>query len=307
MILVCGIPSEAPVAMVIEEIIRLGVSYKVFNQRNFDGMSISFEIDDANVTGKLRIDQVTYALEDFEGVYVRLMDDQLLPELKDEPANSPKRQSCRALHDTMIRWCEVTPARVVNRSVASSSNFSKPYQMQLIRKHGFKVPATVITNDPEVVKEFMIKHPLLIYKSMSSVRSIVKTLEKEDLCRLDLIKWCPVQFQEFVEGTNVRVHTVGSEVFATEVTTNATDYRYPNQTEQGETNLSAFKLGAGVSRKCVELSKALGLAFAGIDLKYSPDGCVYCFEVNPNPGFSYYESSTGQPIANAVASYLGGV
>ena len=49
------------------------------------------------------------------------------------------------------------------------------------------------------------------------------------------------------------------------------------------------------------------MAFAGIDLKYASDDYVYCFEVNPNPGFSYYESSTGQPIANAVASYLGGV
>jgi len=30
-----------------------------------------------------------YRLEDFQGVYVRLMDDQSLPELKDEPSDSP--------------------------------------------------------------------------------------------------------------------------------------------------------------------------------------------------------------------------
>ncbi|MFJ7248824.1 hypothetical protein ACIQWA_29930 [Kitasatospora sp. NPDC098652] len=34
------------------------------------------------------------------------------------------------------------------------------------------------------------------------------------------------------------------------------------------------------------------------------DGEVYCFEVNPCPAFTYYESHTGQPIARAVARAL---
>jgi hypothetical protein len=31
---------------------------------------------------------------------------------------------------------------------------------------------------------------------------------------------------------------------------------------------------------------------------------VICFEVNPSPGFSYYEGHTGQPISAAIARYL---
>jgi glutathione synthase/RimK-type ligase-like ATP-grasp enzyme len=57
---------------------------------------------------------------------------------------------------------------------------------------------------------------------------------------------------------------------------------------------------------CVKLSAGLGLAFAGIDLKITPEHDVYCFEVNPSPAFSYYESQTGQPISRAVADYLSG-
>ena len=52
------------------------------------------------------------------------------------------------------------------------------------------------------------------------------TLEGEDFERLDRIRWCPRQFQAFVEGTNVRVHTIGTRVFATAIHTQATDYRY---------------------------------------------------------------------------------
>jgi hypothetical protein len=49
-----------------------------------------------------------------------------------------------------------------------------------------------------------------------------------------------------------------------------------------------------------------GLAIAGIDLKVTRDNRVYCFEVNPSPAYSYYESNTGQPISSAVADYLAG-
>ena len=49
-----------------------------------------------------------------------------------------------------------------------------------------------------------------------------------------------------------------------------------------------------------------GRAFAGIDLKITPENHVYCFEVNPSPAFSYYESQTGQAISTAVADYLSG-
>jgi D-alanine-D-alanine ligase-like ATP-grasp enzyme len=50
----------------------------------------------------------------------------------------------------------------------------------------------------------------------------------------------------------------------------------------------------------------LSLPFAGIDLRISDDGRAFCFEVNPCPGFSYYQAHTGQQIARAVAEYLVG-
>ena len=60
----------------------------------------------------------------------------------------------------------------------------------------------------------------------------------------------------------------------------------------------------GLTDRCISLAGAFGLEFAGIDLKVTGDGEVYCLEVNPSPAFSYYELHTGQPIAQAVAEYL---
>lgn len=305
MILICGIPSETPIVMVLQHLEQLGVRWVMFNQRRFVQMEMVFELTGGRVTGELRDGSQRYRLEDFTGVYTRLMDDRNLPELAGEPQDSPKRRQCRNLHETLVRWSELAPARVVNRYTPMGSNFSKPYQAQLINRQGFAVPGTLVTNNPDLVREFRARHKRVIYKSISGVRSIVQTLQDNDMERLEHIRWCPVQFQEYIEGTDVRVHTIGKKHFATAIRSGVTDYRYAH-TEGSESVLEAMELPDELAEKCVKLSGALGLAFAGIDLKITPDNRVYCFEVNPCPAYSYYEANTAQPIAEAVAAYLSG-
>jgi len=305
MILLCGIPSEAPLAMVGAALDRQGTAYRVFNQRLVSRCRFSWEITHSGIDGVLDLDGESHRLADIGGVYLRLMDDRLLPELKGLPDESAPRRHARAFHDAVFRWSEVAPGRVVNRAEPQGSNSSKPYQAQLIARYGFLVPETLITNDPEQVRSFLAEHGTLVYKSMSGVRSIVERLNPADLERLDQIRWCPVQFQVFVPGTNIRVHVIGQEAFATEIVSDVTDYRYA--TKQGSSaTLRAIELPDRVVERCVLMAEGLGLAFAGIDLKLTPDGDVYCFEVNPCPAYSYYEANTGQPIADAVARYLAG-
>src|SRR5204863_7380639 len=124
------------------------------------------------------------------------------------------------------RWLDIAPSRVLNRAYAMASNSSKPYQAQVIRGCGFDVPETLVTNDPVLALEFHARHSRVVFKSTSSVRSIVHELDAAALARLEHIRWCPVQFQAFVEGVDVRVHVVGEEVYATRVCSAATDYRY---------------------------------------------------------------------------------
>jgi len=292
--------------MVRAELERLEAPYVVLSQRRAAEARMSFEVRAGRVTGVLELDGSTWPLEFFDGVYTRLMDDRLLPELKGLPDGSAAATHSRQLHETLTRWCEISPARVVNRAEPMGSNMSKPFQAQLIARHGLIVPETIVTSDPEAVRSFAAQHGDLVYKSISGVRSIVRQLEAADLARLEDVRWCPVQFQELVRGQDVRVHTIGAEVFATAIVSDAVDYRYAHR-EGGDAKLEETDLDPALSQRCVDLAASLGLAFAGIDLRVTPDGRVYCFEVNPSPAFSYYESHTGQPIANAVARHLCGM
>jgi glutathione synthase/RimK-type ligase-like ATP-grasp enzyme len=304
MILLCGIPSEGPLARVSAEVTALGLPLVVLNQRRFAEWDLAFDVNDDGISGWLAYDNRTYSLADITGVYVRLIDDRDLPEFK--VATSIVRAHCRGRHETLTRWLEITPARVLNRAASMASNFSKPFQAQLIAAAGFDLPPSLITNDLEMVNEFRRKHGRVIFKSISSVRSIVRELTDADLTRLDRIRWCPVQFQALIQGVNVRVHVVGDQIFATEIGSDAVDYRYA-QNETGESaELRAIELPTELGNRCRVLAHSLGLPLAGIDLKRTADGQVICFEVNPSPGFTYYESNTGQPIARAIAEYLAG-
>jgi glutathione synthase/RimK-type ligase-like ATP-grasp enzyme len=305
MILLAGIGSEAPIAMLREALDELGAPHRLFHQRRSADCAMALTIDGAGVGGWLRLEDETLDLGEVTAVYPRLMDDRLLPELVGEPEESSARRHVRGLHDAVYRWIEVTEARVVNRSDPQGSNGSKPYQAQLIAGYGLRVPQTLITSDPAEVLAFRREHGAIIYKSMSGVRSIVKRFDDDDLVRLDDIGWCPVQFQALVPGDDMRVHVVGRDVHATRIVSDVTDYRYARQSG-GSATLCAEEIDADLAERCIALTAGLGLELAGIDLRLGPDGAATCFEVNPSPSYAYYQAHTGQPIAASLARLLAG-
>jgi glutathione synthase/RimK-type ligase-like ATP-grasp enzyme len=174
----------------------------------------------------------------------------------------------------------------------------------LIRACGLRTPRTLVTTDPDSAREFANEcEGHVIYKSLSGVRSIVRRLDDRALTRLSLLRHGPAQFQEYVPGDDVRVHTVGERVFATRVLSRSVDYRYA--AHEGESvEMEATELPEEVEAACRRLAHRLDLVMSGIDLRETPDGEYYCFEVNPCPGFLYYEKYSRQPISLALAEVL---
>jgi glutathione synthase/RimK-type ligase-like ATP-grasp enzyme len=157
-----------------------------------------------------------------------------------------------------------------------------------------------VTTDPDSARAFLRSHRRLVYKSLSGIRSIVAILEPGDEARLDGVRTGPVQLQKWIDGLDVRVHIVGERVFACAVRSTAADYRYAGTAAE----LSPYDLPPAVGERAVALAHGMGLRLAGVDLRLTPDGSWVCFEVNPSPGFPWYEDSTGQPIATAIAEEL---
>ena len=83
------------------------------------------------------------------------------------------------------------------------------------------------------------------------------------------------------------------------------DYRYA---ARSGASLSArpIEIPTHVAEACTGMARSLGLALSGVDLRRTPDDQYYCFEINPSPGFIFYERAAGQPISEAVAHLLKG-
>lgn len=305
MILFAGIPTERPLALAIESAERQEIPHLVLNLRQIDFWDVSVGIDGDGPTGTLWLNEREWRLRDFSGIYARLIDPATLPENRSRrtaPRDAHARARTAFVCEMLNDWLDMAPGRIVNRPGAMMSNMSKPYQAQLIVRCGFRTPPTLITNDPARVREFHAAHGRIIYKSCSSVRSIVQEWNPDDP-RIENIRLLPTQFQGFVPGNNVRVHVIGNNVLPTEIDSDATDYRYARRQGSG-VEMQGITLPAEVEEQCRRLTVALGLSFSGIDLKRTPDGDWYCFEVNPSPGYSYFEEQTAQPIADTLVRYL---
>jgi ribosomal protein S6-L-glutamate ligase RimK-like protein len=307
MILFSGISSERPLAIAIESAERQNIPHTVLNQRQMDYWEMSLTLGSGGPAGSLWLGEREWPLRDFSGVYARLIDPATMPENRSRrtaPRDPHARARTAFVGELLNDWLDICPGRIVNRPSAMLSNLSKPYQAQLIVKAGFLTPTTLITNDPERVREFHNSHGRIIYKSCSSVRSIVQEWNPADP-NIDRIRLLPTQFQAFVPGTNIRVHVIGEAVIATEIVSTATDYRYSRR-QGSDIEMRPAALPAEIEEQCRRLTVSLGLSFSGIDLKRTPQGEWYCFEVNPSPGYSFFEDHTGQAIADTLVRYLAG-
>jgi len=298
MILLWGLPGDSPLTSVADVLTRRRVKTVFLDQHDSPKWRFDLTVNDL-VTGCLRNGTRSLDLAALYAAYIRPYDVRQLP-FASHPASLAHAST---LGDVLLSWADMTAAKVVNRPWAMSPNNSKPYQSLQVQSFGFSIPETLITTDPDAARVFWEKHGTVIYKSVSSVRSIVSRLTPAHTERLKQVRWCPTQFQQYVPGTDYRVHVVGDQVFPSKIVSRADDYRYAARTGASAA-IKAARLPREISDRCFRLATGVNLPIAGIDLRQTPAGEWYCFEVNPSPGFTFYQDATGQPIAQAIASYL---
>jgi glutathione synthase/RimK-type ligase-like ATP-grasp enzyme len=303
-ILVSGVLGDGMIELMCARLNSMGYAYLFLDELRFPGdFNITWSAGVEGVTGYVSSPSGRVNLRDITGIYARYV--QYRGGKRGDGISDREEELIKSEYEvSLMQLFDVMPSVVVNRVRASVSNDSKLYQQLLLASFGFRTPRTLVTTVPaEAAAFYEACGKKIIYKSLSGVRSIVRRLEEKDLPRLELVRNCPVQFQEVVEGVDIRVHTVDDKVFATELISQASDYRYAASTGHSLT-ARPIDLPPDMASACVQLARSAGLMVSGIDLRRALDGQYYCFEINPSPGFLFYERATGQPISEAVAKLL---
>ena len=300
MILLWGIEGDGPLRASRDALARIGAPVFFLDQARADQTAIELSAG-RTVAGDIGMAGTHCRLADITAAYVRCHEARrVTPRASQDDALG---RHADHLDHLVSAFLDVTDARVVNPAAAMATNGSKPFQSAIIARHGLLVPDTLVTTDREEVKGFAAHHGRVIYKSVSGIRSIVSRLRAEDRERLSDVAFCPTQFQQYIPGRDYRVHVIGKSVFASEIVSEADDYRYAWH-EAESVVIKESRIPASVEDRCRALASHLGLVLAGIDLRLTPTGEWYCFEVNPSPAFDFYEASTGQAMAQAVAQLL---
>lgn len=191
---------------------------------------------------------------------------------------------------------------LVNAPHAGSVLQYKPFQLHVLRSVGARVPQTLISNDPQRVREFHAAVGEVIFKPVMGGAE-TKLLDAAALKGLDKISAAPVIFQERVRGDDLRVMLVGDEVVscvAIETPAQHLDFRADPAYGGGRAAYREVVLPEGVKDQCRKAARQCGLRLAGIDIKAHGDNYVF-LELNSSPVYLDVELKLGHPITEKIA------
>jgi glutathione synthase/RimK-type ligase-like ATP-grasp enzyme len=198
----------------------------------------------------------------------------------------------------------------VNPPVSDEAASHKPFQLTMAQRMGLAVPRTLVTNDPARARDFVrsCRPGAAVFKALSATLEDwreTRLVRQEELSKLHLVRYAPIIFQEYVEGADLRVTAVGDRLFAAAIHAEETEYPVDFRIDFDRARVEPVDLPETVARRLRRLVRALGLAYAAIDMRRGRDGRHLFLEANPSGQFLFVERRTGQPITAALADLLG--
>lgn len=300
MILIIGSPQEAHSAFIHVKLERRGQRTAYFDTMQFPSQSrISLFPDKEHLSSLHTAEGERIPLSEIQSVYWRYyMGTSIAHDLKEPFLREMAYREIESCIGSMFRMMDCL---WMNSPAAIDMHAYKGYQLQLMRRHGIRIPHTLITNDADELRAFYERmNGRVIFKPVRGGAHTAR-LTDDDFRpeRLGELAKAPVQFQEMIEGVDVRVYLIGSELFAAEIRSRTLDFR-----EDPHADIVPVDLPDGVAADCRKLADALGLAMSGIDVRRTPEGEYVFLEGNPAPMFIHFENRTGYPISDRLADML---
>lgn len=204
---------------------------------------------------------------------------------------------------------EFNGINVIN-SPLKFNELTKPRQLDLAKKSGFKTIPSVITNSIQAIKEVINKDNYVFVKSvdhhflevdenqyMELYGGKVNSVPEEDE-----IKSAPAIFQPMLLGTyEVRATVVGKEIFASKQLKPITDDWHKENMQQ--LHIERVELPKQIINKINKFSKYSGLTMYSVDFFVTDDVWVFV-EANVQGDWNWVEERTKMPISQAISKML---
>ena len=297
MILIIGSEEELHSKWVYNRLTEKGIETDYFDSRKYPiDLMISYSPNDND--GYFVINNRKIKIGDIQGIYWRWYYGVTKMQTDDDYTNEiVYRERLSALSSIFAgikcNW--------VNSYNAIELHKTKIFQLNIMKNNNIRIPKTLITNDKDALIEFYEENNKnVIYKPVRG-GAFTQRLTDEDLRKeqLDTLKTSPIQLQEFIDGTDIRVMAMGNKIFPAELKTDKIDFRSDDNAVP-----TPVEIPDDVKEDCKKVLKLLDLKYSGIDIrKNSKDEYVF-IEANPAPMFIFFEQKTNYPITESLIELL---
>ncbi|WP_326699076.1 ATP-grasp ribosomal peptide maturase [Streptomyces sp. NBC_01754] len=296
--------------MVITELNKRGVPVVRFDPSDIgDRLLLSARFGAhpaASPAGHFRTPSRASALEGVRSVYWRRPTWPYFEHLDDPDARFAAAQVRHGLGGTLYA---LPNAHYVNHPLRNFTAEHKPLQLAVAERIGLTVPPTLISNDLNDVRAFIVEHGQVIYKTLRWTPyrrgdGVGLTTWTEPVTADEVderVTVVPHLFQARVDKVaDVRVVVVGPKVFAVRIDSDLLDWR----ADYSALSYKPVNLPFGAEKALIAHLKHFGLASGSFDLCITRDDGLHWLELNPNGQWGWLEGETGLPIASAFADLL---
>lgn len=254
----------------------------------------------------------SFSWEEVSAVFYRRPRDFSMP----SGMSSPEQRFARAQARVGIGGVLASlPATWINHPSALADCEYKPSQLNLARAVGLRVPATLITNDPQEVRQFAAQFGELVVKPLaepiiaeSGEQKVMWTrrvgpLELADLAGLELTTHL---FQQWIpKAYEIRLTVVGEHSFAVAIHAASAGTRVDWRTDYDSLSYEVVDCPADVLDRARSFLSMAGLRYGAFDFVVSADTEEYIFlECNAAGQWGWLAAECGLPIAEAIAHEL---
>ena len=313
MILVVSTPADEHTQVVLRELSALGAETYLCDLSRFPrDMTLVMRYE--------RAARPEFTLHDTEGRAVRVDRVRAVWWRRPQsysPDDSITRRSHRNFalsesHEAFAGLWQALDVFWINHPTRDEVAARKAYQLRVAADVGLEVPTTLITNDPAEARKFVDSHGIgrVAYKAFSATAEEwreTRLVRQEELGLLNEVRHAPVIFQEYISGdVDIRATVIGNEIFPAAIHSQETAYPIDCRMDLGNARVEPTSLPDNVSDGLRNLVDKLGLVYAAIDMRRTPDGRYVFLEVNPSGQWLFIENLTGQRMSAALAAALAG-
>jgi hypothetical protein len=182
---------------------------------------------------------------------------------------------------------------------------NKLYQLNAAARVGLRIPRTLISQDPEVVRSFChdLGGQVIVKKLVGTALRPLATLllSMDELQDDDALAACPSIYQERIVGRrHLRVNCFGDRAHAFLIETDVLDWR-----RDLSVPVSRYDLDSATEAQLLRLLRQLGLKMGVMDMMLEePSGAPVWIELNTQGQFLFGEALTGADLTGSFADFL---